>query len=67
VVASLHVGSNVHVSQMVPAVRNTVGARKCARIASEVAIAQRVSVAAGSVHALLLTGNVILMCVETAG
>lgn len=24
-VASLHVGSNVHVSQMVPAVRNTVG------------------------------------------
>jgi hypothetical protein len=43
------------------------GVRKCAIIVFEVVIVQRVSVAVASVHALLLTGNAILTCAETAG
>ncbi|KAK3131692.1 hypothetical protein QOZ80_6AG0510020 [Eleusine coracana subsp. coracana] len=59
--------SSVHALQMGHAVRNTVDVLKCARIVFEVVIVQRVSVAVANVHALLLTGNVILMFAETAG
>ncbi|KAF7093912.1 hypothetical protein CFC21_096287 [Triticum aestivum] len=41
--------------------------RKHARIVFEVVSVQRLSVATASAHALLLTGNVILMCAETVG
>lgn len=66
-VVNLHVGSSVHVSQMGHAVKNTVGVQNFARTVFEVVIVQKASVAAANVHALLLTGNAILMFAETAG
>ncbi|OEL21118.1 Histone-lysine N-methyltransferase EZ1, partial [Dichanthelium oligosanthes] len=45
----------------------SAGVQKFARTVFEVVIAQRVSVAAANVRALLLTGNAILMFAETAG